>query len=139
MIDEQLVCIDEEKEKENLEKYANYYFLLEIWLQNMEKGVTIDNFFKKRHYATIGIYGMAALGKHLQIQLENRITLLYTIDREIITYQNKRYSMKDNIQVLPKPDVIVVTPILEYVSIKEKILKNINVDVVSLEEVILSL
>lgn len=139
IIDERLICIDENREMQNLEKYANYYFLLEIWMQNMEKGVEVDTFFKRRGYGTIAIYGMASMGKHLQSQLEDRVTILYTIDKEIITYKNRKYAMKDSIQMLPRPDVIVITPVLEYLSIKEKILENTDVNIVSLEEVILSL
>lgn len=139
MTDESIVIIDTKKEQNLLEKNTNYYVLLDFWMQALEQKKEVTTFFKKRNYENIAIYGMAGLGKHLQYQLKKPINLLYTIDRRIITYREKQYSMEDSISILPKPDVIVVTPVMEYMGIKEELLKWINTDIVSLEEVILSL
>lgn len=139
MIDESIVIIDEEREKNALEKNTNYFVLLDFWMQAMEQNKTVSSFFKRRGYQTIAIYGMAALGKHLQFQLQNDVDILYTIDRAVITYQGQQYSMKENIKTIPRPDVMVITPLLEYESIKKSILELVDVDIISLEEVILSL
>ena len=69
-IDKDIVIIDEKKEKKTLEKYANYYFLLDFWLKNMEQGKKISSFFENRKYKSISIYGMSSLGEHLKKQLE---------------------------------------------------------------------
>lgn len=139
MIDESIVMIDAKKEQNLLEKNTNYYVLLDFWLQALEQKKEVAAFFERRGYKNIAIYGMAGLGNHLQCQVENAVNILYTIDRKMITYKEKQYSMTENISILPKPDVIVVTPIMEYMAIKEELSKLINTDIVSLEEVILSL
>lgn len=139
MIDEKIVIIDEKREKYVLEKGVNYFVLLDFWMQAMEQNKKVSSFFKKRNYNTIAIYGMASLGKHLQFQLQKEIEVLYTIDRSVITYNGKQYYLEESIQNIPKPDVIVITPLLEYESIKKSILELVDVDIISLEEVILSL
>ena len=139
MIDESLLCIDEEKEKRDLEKYVNYYYLMHFWMINIENGKSIEDFFEKRGYKSLAIYGMAALGNHLQEQLSKELQLVYSIDSGIITYQEKRLAMEDNISKIIKPDVIIVTPIMEYATIKKELLSLIDTDIISLEEVILSL
>lgn len=139
IIDNEIVKIDAIKEKSLLEKYANYYFLLDFWMKNIEQGKKISNFFRNRAYKTVAIYGMASLGEHFKCQIESDISILYTIDREIVTYRGKQYSMKESIQKLPKPDVVVITPVMEYTNIKQKISAFICTDIVSLEEVVLSL
>lgn len=139
MIDESIVIIDEEKEKIALEKNVNYYVLLDFWMQALENKKHVRDFFIMRNYKTIAIYGMAVLGKHLQYQLQDTLDILYTIDRKIITYNQKQYSMEESIGILPKPDVIVVTPVIEYANIKENISRFICTDIISIEEVILSL
>lgn len=139
MIDETLLCIDEVKERKDLEKYANYYFLMDFWMKNVEEGKPLSSFFEKRGYKSVAIYGMAALGNHLCIQLPKELQPIYTIDRGIITYENQQLTLEDNINKIAKPDVIIVTPIMEYTVIKEQILSLIDIDIVSLEEIILSL
>ena len=138
-IDKDIVIIDEKKEKKTLEKCANYYFLLDFWLKNMEQGKKINSFFENRKYKSISIYGMASLGEHLKKQLEEDILVLYSIDRNVITYNGKDYGLQEDIEKLPKPDVIVVTPVMEYKEIKENLEKVVDTDIISLEEVVLSL
>ena len=82
---------------------------------------------------------MASLGEHLKKQLEEDILVLYSIDRNVITYNGKDYGLQENIEKLPKPDVIVVTPVMEYKEIKENLEKVVDTDIISLEEVVLSL
>ena len=138
-IDKSIVIIDEKKEKKTLEKYANYYFLLDFWLKSMEQGKKISSFFENRKYKSISIYGMASLGEHLKKQLEEDILVLYSIDRNVITYNGKDYGLQEDIEKLPRPDVIVVTPVMEYKEIKENLEKVVDTDIISLEEVVLSL
>lgn len=141
MINENLLKIDENKEKLLLEKYANFYVIFDYWLKLIENGKSVSDFFKKKKYEKIVIYGMASLGKHLKVQLEqhDNIEILYTIERENIDYQNQYYLLKEDIKKLPKPDVIIVTPVMEYESITEKLQELIECPIISIEEVILSI
>lgn len=139
MIDETLLRVDYNREKKDLEKYVNYYFLLDFWMKNIEDGKTVSMFFERRRLRSIAIYGMASLGRHLTEQLSESLKPIYTIDNGIISYKGNEFPLEKGIKEIESPDVIVVTPLLEYLSIKKYLLSLVNVEIISLEEVILSL
>ena len=140
MIDFSLYQIDEEAEQKSKEKYINFFYLMDFWMKALEEGKKVSSFFVNNQYHNIAIYGLGFLGKHLKVQLENNnFSITYTIDKNIIEYNNFRYDLGKDIDNIPKADVIVVTPITEYISIKEKLEKLTDSQIVSLEEVILSL
>lgn len=140
MADNISFIIDEEKEKKLLEKYANFVFLLDFWMKLIEDGKDIDAFFRKRGYDNISIYGMGILGKHLKCQLENAgLSVLFVIDSDKIFYDDRCFNLDTEISRIRQPDVIVVTPIVEYKGIREKIEKLTTAKIISLEEVILSI
>lgn len=132
--------IDEDKEHNNLAKFANFTYLFHFWMQAIEEEKNVASFFQSRKYFEIAIYGMGILGKHLKAQLEHSgCTVSYTIDKNIIYYEDVLYDLRLNTDKLQKADVIVVTPVMEYEEIREELKKYTHVDIVSLEEVILSI
>ena len=83
---------------------------------------------------------MGELGKHLIVQLEkSSFPVVYTIQRDVINYNGTDFDLIKDINSVPKADAIVVTPLMEYTSIKEKLEKLTNSSIISLEEVILRL
>lgn len=132
--------IDINQEKRNLEKYSNFYFLLDFWMKAMEEGKKVSDFFDARGYSSVAIYGNAALGQHLKTQLEAEgCDVAFMIDKGMIIRGKETVSIADNGSRLPKSDVIVVTPIMEYRAIKDNLKQLCDADIVSLEEVILSI
>ena len=134
-------AIDHEAEKKDLEKYANLTFLLDIWLSAIEQNKVVTEYFIKNSYKNVCIYGMGLLGKHLRNQLkESDIDVPFTIERDVVSYSNANSvdinMIKDKISV---PDVIVVTPIMEFRYIKAHLEQYFDTDIVSIEEVIMSL
>ncbi len=139
-IDKDIYIVDEIVEKKNKEKFTSLYFLLDFWMQAMEEQKEIASFFIKNNYQNIAIYGMGAIGKHIKKQLEKQnFHILYSINRNEIKYNNFNYNLFKDINKIPKADVIVVTPIMEYKEIKEKLEKITSSKIISIEEVILSL
>lgn len=139
-MDTSLLQIDEEKERKNFEKYANFTYLFHFWMQGIEEGKNVRSFFQGRGYSEIAIYGMGILGKHLRTQLEHSgCTVSYTIDKNIIYYEDVSYDLRLNTDKLQTADVIVVTPVVEYLEIRGMLEKYTDIDIVSLEEVILSI
>lgn len=57
----------------------------------------------------------------------------------MINYNGTDFDLIKDINSVPKADAIVVTPLMEYTSIKEKLEKLTNSSIISLEEVILRL
>lgn len=131
------ISIDRKKEEADLNKYVNYYFLMHYWMKNIEEGKMLDNFFISRGYEKIAIYGMGFLGMHLETQLSEQFKPIYTVDQGIVRYNGKNFPLNESEEIVIKADVIVVTPVSDYELIKENI--NYKIDVISLEEVILSL
>ena len=137
---EHYVQIDEKKELRDLEKYANYYFLLHFWMKFLEEGKKLEFFFRKRGYEKIAIYGMGDLGGHILSQLPDDLMPVFTIDRGIIRYNGEVFPMELREKYNLNVDVVVITPLCDYEIIKELVKANFkHTDVVSLEEVILSI
>ena len=132
------MCIDKIKEEADLNKYANYYFLLLFWMGLIEKGNTLNQFFIRRGYKKIAIYGMGHLGKHLETQLSDDLQPVFTVDQGIVNYQGMLLPLNEATDILSKADVIVITPVSDYETIKE-MFNSSAIEVISLEEVILSL
>jgi hypothetical protein len=140
MCDNGQFIIDETAEKRELEKFANFTYLYDIWLNNMEDGKKICDFFYKRRYQNIAIYGMGMVGKHLYKQLENTgVKVMFTIERNIVNCNNRQYNCAEAGTVIGIPDVIVITPIMEFDKIRENLSKFYTSELVSVEEVVLSL
>ena len=132
--------IDIEKEKNSYEKMLNLFYLMNFWMELMEDDEKISDFFVKRNYSNVAIYGMGYLGKHLKKQLEKEgMTVLYTVDKNKIDYKDNFFPLTSGISEIPKPDVIVITPVMEYKSIKKTLSDMISTSIISIEEVILSL
>lgn len=133
------VNIDLEQEKKNLDKYTNFYFLMNFWMKNIENGKHVEDFFNMRGYVRPAVYGMGDLGKHLVEQLPERLKPIYTIDAGIVKYNDECVAFDESKDILNKADVIVITPITDYENIRKMISGKVNVDIASLEEVILSI
>lgn len=129
--------LEQSKEMEN--RFRMYYNLLASLYDLKDKKKTLEEYFIKRGYKTIAIYGMGSLGKIFYDEIKNssNIEVKYIID---LNFRN----IKSEIELvglekdLPKVDIIVVTPISDFYEI-ESMLVNINPyenKVVSLEDVI---
>lgn len=140
IIDLSIYQIDNDAEQKCKEKFINFFYLMHFWMKALEEGKSISSFFINNRYNKVAIYGVGLLGNHLINQLENNsISVIYTIDKGMLRYNNDEYSLMNDFNNIPKADVIVITPIMEYISIKEKLKKLTDSKIVSLEEVILSL
>lgn len=118
-------------------KPERYFDILDQWMTMEECGRTVEDYFLKRQWKSIAIYGCGKMGKHLYAKLNNSsINVEYFIDQHAYTGENdieiKRLS--DNIPVV---DVIVVTPILELDEIKTELQREgYSYPVVSIEDII---
>lgn len=140
LIDVSLYQIDTEGEQRNKEKFINFFYLMDFWMNILEEGKEVASFFENNQYRNAAIYGLGLLGKHLQNQLENsNFPVVYTIDKNIVQYNDSEYRLTDATDIISKADVIVVTPIMEYALIKEKLMRLTSSKIISLEEVILSI
>jgi hypothetical protein len=122
-----------------LVKYKEYFDLANRWLYLMEANKTLKDFFAYNNYNKIAIYGMGDFGKHLFEELKDtEIQVEYCIDKGIRNYK-KGVQIVDPTESLSTVDAIIVTPIMEYQTIKEDLEKKINCPIISLKQVIYEL
>lgn len=122
-----------------LRKYREFYKLLNRWLTLKEQGVSLEKYFTDRGYYKILIYGMAGLGKHLYEEVGyDKLEVVGALDRrQGITYKDLKFYSLDG--EIPKCDVIVVTAISDFETIKEFLSKKVDSPIVSLKDIIDSL
>ena len=107
------------------------------WMDIATKGFRLDEYLKNCGYHQIAVYGAGDLGKHLIQQLKGtEVRIQYVIDK--ITFPNQVdmlpvYRPED---ILPAVDAVIVTPICEYLKIKEKISEQMKCPIISLEDII---
>lgn len=119
-----------------VQKFKDYYTMTNKWLEIKNKGNNIEEYFKKNGWVNIAIYGMGELGNRLyEEMMESTVKIHYAIDKK----SANRYSsitvltMEDELSPV---DVIVVTPIFDYDSIKTLLEEKTDVKIISLEDVI---
>lgn len=120
-------------------KYYSFFRILNKWMQLKEEGIKLEGYFLKKGYKRIAIYGVGHLGQHLIKELEGtKVEILYGIDRraEDIYAEIPVYSIEEKWENV---DVIVVTAITDYLSIKKNIMSKHALPIISLEDIIFGL
>lgn len=121
-------------------KDKKYLKLFDNWLILIERGDCIERFLKEKNIKSIAIYGYGNIGRHLMIQLsDSDIQIKYVIDKNrdgILTNDIPCYLPT---QDMPGVDAIVVTPICEYLEIKNSLEKFTQASIISIEDIIYEL
>ena len=119
-----------------MKKFESYYLLLSGWLRLTQKGRNLSEWFEDTDNRNIAIYGMGEIGERLIDELNNQnVNIVYGIDQSrtdqirgipVFTLQDK----------LPDADIIVVTVPGYFDEIKENIGHFLNINVVSIQQVV---
>lgn len=119
-----------------LEKYENYFRLLDRWMSLKEEGINLERYLMQKGYQKVAIYGMGFVGRHLMKELEgSQIKIHYIID-------NNAYVDCGGIPVygsdskLPDVDVIIVTVTYAFSEIFKSLKTHKDCPVISLEEIV---
>lgn len=134
------------KRKEDvLNRYKMYYELTNQWLLNKNDGKNVGEYFERKNYKSIAVYGQGTLGELFCREARNQnVNIEYLIDKNA---DSVCYSI-DDVPTIPLDeicnqngvDVIVVTPIANYDDIVNDLgSMNVNCDIISLEDVIYEL
>lgn len=116
--------------------YVEYYRLLEMWMQNIEKGKSIRNYFEYYGYKNIALYGKGKMANHVINELkDSEIVITYAID------QNTGVNSEINIlscreESFPAVDVLIITPVYDFEIIERQMREIIDAPIISLKEVI---
>lgn len=126
-----------EELKDKLTKEYEFYGILVKWLRIHNSDKTVVEYFADHGYRNAAIYGMRELGECLYDELSKSqsVSVEYIIDSNTdIVYRGKRaISPEDE---LPNVDVIVVTAMHYYDSIKEKLANKTDCMIISIEDVL---
>lgn len=121
---------------EEINKYKDYFVIFCQWLEQKQKGKSLEEYFIKKGYHSIAIYGMGELGIRLFNELKDScISIKYAID------QNTKNFIPGLKLVTPEEkmeyvDVIVVTVPFAFFEVKRMLSSKIECPIVSLEEVV---
>lgn len=120
-----------------INKYKKYYLMMIVWMDMAAKGFRLDEYLTSLGYRKIAVYGGGDMGKHLIRQLMGtEIAVQYVIDKTAFPVQVDMLPVYRPEDTLPSADAIIVTPICEYLKIKEKISEQMKCPVISLEDII---
>ncbi len=125
------------KKKQQLaDKHLAIMKVYDEWLKVRQEGRSLFQYFEKRGYKNIAIYGMSYLGESLVRELQNSdIKVQYGIDKNA----ENIYSSVDVINLsadLPKVDVIVVTTVFFFDEVAEELADIVDCPVISLEDIV---
>ncbi len=124
------------EQKDRVKKFKQYYDILLGWLDVKQKGKSLSDYFEKKQYYKIAIYGMGELGIKLYDELKNsNIEVVCAIDKGE-AYENIEIDVMNVGEKIPDVDVVVVTPAFAYHSIEEELLDYLDCPIISIEDVV---
>lgn len=117
-------------------KGATYYRLMHRWWSLRERGIFLSQWLLDRGYKEIAIYGLGEIGIHLMHEMKHDgIKICYSIDRR----QGKLATfpvLENNLDTYPQVDALIVTPIIDFVNIREEMYAKMQMPIISLLEII---
>lgn len=122
--------------QEKIANYENQIFLLKRMLMQCKGEDRLDQYLKEHRYKKVAIYGMEHLGQcvmHKLTESSAGLELLFAIDADKVSSEIEIYRPEDS---MPEADVVIVTSISGYKSIKEELKTKFSCPIVSLEELI---
>ncbi|MDE5779182.1 MAG: hypothetical protein K2I10_11840 [Lachnospiraceae bacterium] len=128
---------DAQGQNEKIEKFKEYYNLLNQWLMIKQQGKNLEDYFRNHAYYKIAIYGMGELGNRLYDELKNtQVRVVYAIDQSANQIcVDLPICMKDDLDK-PEVDAIIVSAVFAFDEIRESLAENYDVPIISLDDVI---
>ncbi|MDF2944231.1 MAG: hypothetical protein K0S01_3089 [Herbinix sp.] len=125
------------KETNRVNKFKDYYNILNQWFVLKNSGKSLDQYFVKNGYKTIAIYGMGEMGNRFYEEFKNsgNVKIRYAIDKSA----GSVYSELEIVDVddeLESVDAIIVTATFAFDEIKENLSSKVNCAIISLEDVV---
>lgn len=124
------------KQCERGDKFSRMFGVLNYWFKLKEDNKDITSYLKKLNYNNIAVYGLGQLGTLFVRELKNSgIRIDYAIDKNIEDFPEDITIYKPDV-FLPATDAIIVTAIMDFGSIADKLAEKVECPILSLEDVI---
>lgn len=121
----------------NESKFHMYYLLMNKWLKMKQDGKNLAEYFEKKNYKLVAIYGMANMGERLVNELKkSKIDIRYGIDQNAEIYNSETFLVLKPDDELPIVDVVIVTSVFYFEEIEYELRNKVKCPIVSLEEVL---
>lgn len=126
----------------NLQKksdgFKSYYFVMTYWLEIKQRGKGLGEYFQKKNYKNIIIYGYGPIGRRVLDELKDTdINVCLVVDSNLSQEDSILGKVDDIDKVFA--DMILVTPTFAYNDIKNSIKDKVSCPIISLDEVVYSL
>ncbi len=124
-----------------IEKILLNQELFNRWIYLKNLGLSLCEYFEKKGYRRVVIYGMAALGSRLLEELEKgQISVPYCVDRNplIVDVRNRMKIIKPSDEWEKTIDVVVVTAVYSFEDIKKGLTSKVDCPIISLKDIIWS-
>lgn len=112
------------------------YEFMNRWLLLKQKNINLSKFFIDKKLKSIAIYGAHYMGQRLYDELQgSSVNVLYAIDKspKRLDWQIPIYHPND---ILENVDAIVITPIFDYLEIKDDLSEKLTCPMLSIEDVL---
>lgn len=136
-----LIKSKEKKEENSIKTYNRingYYYVLCMWIRNLNSGKTIEQYCVHNKIKTLGIYGIGFLSDLLVDELKDT-----NVNSDILIERNARKKSYQNQQVIKLEnindfhlDAIIVTPVFAFNDIKKEINCFSDIRVISLYDIV---
>lgn len=118
------------------DKFYALFMLMNQWVKVKQEGKKISEYFEKRGYRNIAIYGMSTVGETLLSELKGTNTkVMYGIDKNATSLYSD-IEIVSPLENLEQVDVIVITAITFFDEIREELRRKVDCDIISLKDVI---
>ncbi len=125
-----------EEKDEWFKKLRSFYYIYNQWLAIHQRGKSLIDYFERKGYKTVAIYGMKELGERLYDELkDSNIEVKYIIDKNA----DNIYADIDIItpdEELKPVDAIIVTATYYFDEIEEMLCEKVDYPIISLEEIV---
>lgn len=118
------------------EKNRFLYKFMNQWVILKQRKIDISSFFINKGIKKIAIYGIHYMGERLYDELKNtQVEILYAIDRNKDKKEWEIPIIQPN-DSLEYVEAIIVTPIFDFIEIKNYLLEKCSYSIFSIEEIL---
>ncbi len=118
------------------DQFSEFYSLMRRWVHVYQEGRTLADYFKRKGYYEIAVYGMNELGYMVLKELEGSETeVLYCIDRNADNLFT-RVDIRRPDEELPAVDAVVVAVVQYYEEAEAALASRMDCPILSLADVV---
>ena len=117
-------------------KHLALFQMMNQWVRVKQEGRNLSTYLEAKGYKRVAVYGMSYAGETFREEVKgSNVETVYGIDKnaDSIYADIDVFSMEDS---LPEADAVVVTSITFFDKIKEKLSRELDCPIISLEDIL---